>query len=540
MAASAPALIDHQSMSVLVQEESSGSNLQPVGDATETVASSAPGIDAKALERDPELSAGLGVESELEPKDLSATVSDAKAMESEVSAEPSGALGASPAGAEPAAGDAHPEESTTVEAPSGPFTIGEFKTGDGATMAFEMGGPVAGASRGAATDLARRDGGAIVFIHGWCGNRTQWQTEMESLVSETTVLSLDLLGHGDSPSEGREEWTIPRYGRDVAGLIEAQNLRDVILIGHAMGGQVALEVALRIPERVVGVIGVESLHQLNVDPAQSANDQSLEDYLKAFQDDFPKAFKDFVESAVHQTAAESIRLRIAADAASCDKDVAIKLMKHFQSRDLKSVVRAIECPVRCINSSLVETDVKGNQALLPGFDVDVMPDVGFWPHVEQPGSFQSRLVLQLKKLRAPKKLAEPPTLTAMRPVLFSDDLEAMASFYTQRLRFEELTRLPQDPEQPATLITLERDGVRLQLQSRASLATDLPGVEGVGSGGQLLFLSVTDLASERMELGTDVDLEIPIRTLPSGSQQTVLRDPDGNVIILQQAAPRRE
>ncbi|MFT5733832.1 MAG: pimeloyl-ACP methyl ester carboxylesterase [Planctomycetota bacterium] len=521
---------------VVEGQPSLGPKLDPVADVTDTV-------NPQAVEREPDPDVPAGVDAELEPKDLGATVADGERAVEEAapgSAAPAGSSEA-PASAEEEA--QAPASEGPVVVPEGPFTVAQHETDDGPLMTYEL-----GRSQGKSQDRGLEEGDGppqvdesmtVVFIHGWCGNRSQWQSHMEKLVPDVTVVSVDLLGHGDSGKQERDEWTIPRYGRDVTGLIESLDLRDVVLVGHAMGGQVALEVALRLPDRIIGVVGVESLHELNVEPATSADPEGFKAYLQGFQDGFMKAFEGFIGSAVHVDTPKPIRERIARDARGCDKGVAIKLMKHFQTRDLKTIVRTIESPVFCINSKIFETDIKGNQELLPSFDAIRMDGVGYWPHLEAPESFQTELVLALKKFSAPKKLREPGTLTALRPVLFSDDIETLAAFYVNSLAFKELPRPPTEGEGPPNLITLERGEFRLQLQSLESLGADLPGVKGVTMGGQLLYMAVSNLDEERQKMGADVEMLIPVRTLESGSQQTVIRDPAGNVIVLQQS-PRRE
>ena len=521
---------------VVEVQESTATDLKPVGDVTETVAGLPEAFDAQAMERDPDVSPPLGAAGALMPKELQSTV-----VESDAGDRPTpdrqgerASQAVVPPGTAPVALDSDPSGRPEAAAKTASrFPVRKHTTDDQFVMTYEIGGPsaeVVSTPESGAIDRA-----TVVFIHGWCGNRSQWRSHMDQLAADSIVLSLDLLGHGDSEAQEREEWTIPRFGRDVAGVIEAEDLSGVILVGHAMGGQVALEVALRLPDRIKGIIGVESLHELDVDPVDP---EGLEESMASFEKDFPKAFNQLIDSAVHPDTPIPVRAAIRADAEMCDLSVAIKLMRHFQTRDLKSVVRNIECPVRCINSELSKTDVDGNRSLLTGFDATAMADVGYWPHLELPESFQTELVLQIKEILAPSQPRQPAAITGLNPVLFSDDIETLATFYIERLRFEETSRLPLDTDQPASLLILERDDWRLQLQSRASLASDVPGAEDVTQGGRLLFFTVTDLAGERVRLGPDVDMMIPFRTLDSRSQQTIFRDPERNVIVLQQPLRR--
>lgn len=515
-------------------QESTATDLKPVGDATDTVAAQTDGFDAQAMERDPDVDPPVGAAGELTPKELQSTVAEGEPRDI-VGPAGKGAASSKPGGDESESTTNSGAESTAGDRSS--FSVREHMTDDDVAMTYEIGGPssrVVGTQEPSVIDQA-----TVVFIHGWCGNRSQWRSHMEKLAADSVVLSVDLLGHGlkspgDAGFQAREEWTIPRYGQDVAGVIEAEDLRDVILVGHAMGGQVALEVALRIPDRIAGIIGVESLHELNVDPKEPLDSDGTEEYLAAFENNFSKAFAEFISSLAHPDTPPAVLASIMEDAEQCSPSVATKLMKHFQTRDLKRIARDIECPVRCINSELIKTDVEGNRTLLTGFDAKAMSDVGFWPHVERPESFQTELLIQIKEILAPRAPRERARITGLNPVLFSDDLEALAAFYVSDLGFEETSRQPADLDQKPSLLVLERDEWRIQLQSRASLATDIPGVEDITVGGRLLFFNVTDLAEERRRLGANVKVVEAFRTLESRSQQTIIRDPEDNVIVLQQ------
>src|SRR5262245_30401166 len=99
----------------------------------------------------------------------------------------------------------------------------------------------------------------LVFVHGWCGERGFWRATAEALAPRYRTLTLDLAGHGSSGAE-RSRWTLASLADDVVAVVTAAGAGDVILIGHSMGGPVALLAAPRLAPRVRGVIGVESLH----------------------------------------------------------------------------------------------------------------------------------------------------------------------------------------------------------------------------------------------------------------------------------------
>lgn len=99
----------------------------------------------------------------------------------------------------------------------------------------------------------------LVLIHGGLCDRTYWWRQVEALRSQFRVVTLDLTGHGDTGG-GRTDWSIERFGDDVARVVDAAGAGRVILVGHSLGAFVALETARRLGERVAGVVVVDMLH----------------------------------------------------------------------------------------------------------------------------------------------------------------------------------------------------------------------------------------------------------------------------------------
>jgi len=127
----------------------------------------------------------------------------------------------------------------TAQATSGSRTT---KSADGVPITYEVRGT------GAPT---------LVFVHGWSCDRTYWQHQLDVFSRDYTVVTVDLAGHGGS-GRARSDWSILNFAEDVAAVIRAIDARNVITIGHSLGGPVALEVAVLLPDRVIGVVGVDA------------------------------------------------------------------------------------------------------------------------------------------------------------------------------------------------------------------------------------------------------------------------------------------
>jgi pimeloyl-ACP methyl ester carboxylesterase len=91
---------------------------------------------------------------------------------------------------------------------------------------------------------------ALVLIHGAGGDHLYWPPEVRRLPG-FRVITLDLPGHGKTAGPGCQ--SVKDYARRVAEFIEAVGLYRAVFVGHAMGGAIALALALDYPERVAGV-----------------------------------------------------------------------------------------------------------------------------------------------------------------------------------------------------------------------------------------------------------------------------------------------
>ena len=124
------------------------------------------------------------------------------------------------------------------------------------------------------------------------------------------------------------------------------------------------------------------------------------------------------------------------------------------------------------------------------------------------------------------------TMKKLTPVLVVDRVEPCAEFWTGRLGFRRTAEVPHDGA--LGFVILEKDGVEIMYQSRASAAADLPPL-AEGAHRTVLFLEVGDLdAVERAVQG--VEVVSPRRTTFYGMHEIAVREPGGNVVVFAQQA----
>jgi pimeloyl-ACP methyl ester carboxylesterase len=107
-------------------------------------------------------------------------------------------------------------------------------------------------------------GRPVVFIHGAGGSHQHWLYQVRDL-SRSSSYALDLPGHGRSEGAGCN--SISAYGDWIVAFLDAAGLEQAVLVGHSMGGAIAMDVVLRYPARVAGLALVATGARLRVAPA---------------------------------------------------------------------------------------------------------------------------------------------------------------------------------------------------------------------------------------------------------------------------------
>ncbi len=108
--------------------------------------------------------------------------------------------------------------------------------------------------------LFHRDlGGAgkppLIVLHGLLGSSRNWQSTGTDLAARYHVFALDLRNHGRSPHA--DEMTFAAMADDVLAWMDAQGIAKLTLMGHSLGGKVAMLIACRHPERVERLVVVD-------------------------------------------------------------------------------------------------------------------------------------------------------------------------------------------------------------------------------------------------------------------------------------------
>jgi len=103
------------------------------------------------------------------------------------------------------------------------------------------------------SDQGPDDSPVIIFIHGFPFNKSMWDTQMDALKDNYRVIAYDVRGHGNSDA-GIGAFSIELFVNDLVRLMDKLKLYKAILCGLSMGGYIALNAAIKYPERFDALI----------------------------------------------------------------------------------------------------------------------------------------------------------------------------------------------------------------------------------------------------------------------------------------------
>lgn len=217
----------------------------------------------------------------------------------------------------------------------------------------------------------------VVLIHGWTCQRRHWQALLANPPADVTLLAVDLPGHGDARDVTVSPWSVAALAEALAeALGEVEN---PLLVGHSMGGAVAMELARR--KAVKGVVLVDTF----VIPYGDLDEDGAKGIEGAFYADFPAAIANLVANNAGPDLPAEQKAALEADMASAPPEAMLPLWSDLLRWSPEAAFSEVSCPVHAINGDLVGDVAKARCA----GRVTEWHQPGTWhfPQMEQPEVF---------------------------------------------------------------------------------------------------------------------------------------------------------
>ncbi len=236
---------------------------------------------------------------------------------------------------------------------------------------------------------------SLVFVHGWCADKSYWDAQIPSFRVYYRVVTLDLAGHGRSGKE-RKNWTVNAFAGDVAAVVEKLDLYNVVLVGHDIAGPVILEAARLMPQRIIGLLGTGTFSDIYM---ESYEREKIDALLSMFKPDFPDGMRKYVlENYFRSTATEDFRKKIILDMAAALPEMAISVLEDVLKFDGVAALKEIDIPIRSLNSDLPVVPFKVIRGNTEDFKLRFIPNTGHFLMIEDPQLFNRYFAEFLKEI----------------------------------------------------------------------------------------------------------------------------------------------
>jgi len=230
----------------------------------------------------------------------------------------------------------------------------------------------------------------LVFVHGWSCDARYWRAQLSHFSRNHRVVTLDLAGHGHSGTT-RSKYTMLAFGEDVRAVTEAIGSPNLILIGHSMGGAVIAEAARLIPKRVMGLIGIDTLENIEYPLTRKEIDQMMTPLKK----DFPAGSRQFVKEMIRPGTDPLIRDWILSDMSAAPPAVALSAMNEMMSQyitgESAKIFDEIRIPVVTVNGDLWPINYEANRRHMFSFDAIVLKEADHFLMMSLPEEFNRAL-----------------------------------------------------------------------------------------------------------------------------------------------------
>lgn len=231
---------------------------------------------------------------------------------------------------------------------------------------------------------------ALVFVHGWSCDARYWRAQVSHFSKNHRVIVLDLAGHGHS-GMARTKYTMAAFGEDVRSVTEAAGGDHAILIGHSMGGSVVAEAARLMPNRVIGLIGVDTLENIEY-PMTS---EAFKEMIAPLEKDFREGCRQFVGEMILPQTDPELREWILADMSAAPPAVALsamtEMMNQYITGEAAEIFKKVRIPVISVNGDLWPVNYEANRRHMVSYQAIVLPKADHFLMMDRPEEFNRAL-----------------------------------------------------------------------------------------------------------------------------------------------------
>jgi pimeloyl-ACP methyl ester carboxylesterase len=239
--------------------------------------------------------------------------------------------------------------------------------------------------------LAYEEAGAgeppILLVHSWTGDRSYFAPQVSHFSGAHRVLAVDLRGHGES-DKPHGEYSPDVFAEDVGWMCDQIGLRNSVLVGHSMGGNIVLELAARRPDLAAAVILLDAA----VFPPRSLV-ASMTAAAREFRGpNYAEAARQFVDAFFLPTDEPARRAEILDKTAGCPQHVLSSAWEQsVVSYDASAAATACRVPICYIGAATPLADLSRLRTLCPQLVIGQTVGAGHFQGLEVPAQINAMI-----------------------------------------------------------------------------------------------------------------------------------------------------
>ncbi len=238
-------------------------------------------------------------------------------------------------------------------------------------------------------------GQPLVILHGLFGSADNWRGLAKQLAIVAQVITVDLRNHGRSPHSAKQTYEL--MADDLAELVEELNLRSIDLIGHSIGGKVAMAFSQHHPELLRKLVVVDIAPRSYADEHSSIFKSllGLDLSLYSTRNDVDKALS---VSLPIKAVRQFLLMNLAVDNAQLNWRINLPALYDAYPQLLSAVCEGQQnsvpsCFIRGGLSNYIQVqDITLIQTSFPNSEIVTIEHAGHWVHAEAPEAFLNTII----------------------------------------------------------------------------------------------------------------------------------------------------
>lgn len=234
-----------------------------------------------------------------------------------------------------------------------------------------------------------------MILHGLFGFSDNWQTHAKKLAEYYRVILVDLRNHGRS--DWSDDFSYDLMAEDVLELCADLNLEDLILVGHSMGGKVAMHLAAKnedILEKLVlvdmGIKGypmhhdhiLKGIHAVNLENVTARREAEVEmtGHIESH------GIKQFLLKNLYWKEKGQLAWRM--NVQVLEREMA-EILNEFKAEEIFTPTLFLR---GALSNYILDEDLHTLEAQFPDMELETIEDAGHWVHAEAPNEFLETLL----------------------------------------------------------------------------------------------------------------------------------------------------